>query len=81
MPWMCLERCGCNPVADMSTIKQRAEDGTISAVSFEMYDLGSSSNLVLNPFTQVSFWSNELDSHGDFRCTLKSKHWALLLGQ
>eukprot|EP01100_Stratorugosa_tubuloviscum_P000240 TRINITY_DN104_c3_g2_i1.p1 TRINITY_DN104_c3_g2~~TRINITY_DN104_c3_g2_i1.p1 ORF type:complete len:278 (-),score=129.90 TRINITY_DN104_c3_g2_i1:153-986(-) len=54
MPWMCLERCGDT----QSQIVQQLDDISnnklyLSAVSFELYNLGPQSTLVVNNFTNV----------------------------
>jgi len=55
MPWMCLERCGKTGQGlveiDLKQITSHAS--VLAAVSFEMYNLGPNSTLVLNNLTQV----------------------------
>ncbi|KAH3757243.1 hypothetical protein Pelo_10973 [Pelomyxa schiedti] len=52
MPWMCLERCGEDITSDMEQIFQYRD--TLSAVSFEDWDLGYGGTLVNNGFTSVN---------------------------
>jgi len=56
MPWFCLERCNNATVAQIETelanIVQSAQ--YISAASFEMYNLGPGSTLVVNNFTRIT---------------------------
>jgi len=55
MPWMCLERCGANS-SDIARSLQEIEDhlALLPAVSFEMFNLGPNSTLVLNNLTRVN---------------------------
>lgn len=54
MPWMCLERCGATPADIANSLKAIAEHvDSLSAVSFEMYNLADNSQLVVNNLTRV----------------------------
>jgi hypothetical protein len=52
MPWMCLERCNEDIPPDLQQIFEYRT--TLTAVSFEDYDLGPNSTLVWNEFTSVN---------------------------
>lgn len=52
MPWMCLERCGESIESDFAQIK--ANRNSLTGVSPEAYDLGSSGNLIWNGFTRMA---------------------------
>jgi len=52
MPWMCLERCGEKIDSDIAQIK--ANRNSLTGVSPEAYDLGTSGNLVWNNFTRIA---------------------------
>eukprot|EP01114_Cavostelium_apophysatum_P019246 TRINITY_DN6148_c0_g1_i1.p1 TRINITY_DN6148_c0_g1~~TRINITY_DN6148_c0_g1_i1.p1 ORF type:complete len:269 (+),score=34.23 TRINITY_DN6148_c0_g1_i1:96-902(+) len=52
MPWMCLERCSENIQVDLEQLE--ANSDTLSAVSFEAYDLGKDGGLIDNNFTSVN---------------------------
>jgi len=52
---MCLERCGFTSdeiAQQLDTIKQYSD--VLSAVSFELFNLGDNSTLLINNFTQVA---------------------------
>jgi len=54
MPWMCLERCGDDSTViaqQMSSIHEHLHH--LTGVSFELYNLGPNSQLVVNNFTSV----------------------------
>jgi len=54
MPWMCLERCGGNSSSIAANLQQIAKHRhLLTGVSFERYNLGNSSQLILNNFTSV----------------------------
>mmetsp|Transcript_800 Transcript_800/g.2504 ORF Transcript_800/g.2504 Transcript_800/m.2504 type:complete len:298 (-) Transcript_800:35-928(-) len=54
MPWMCLERCGSSPAQIQSHLAQLKEHrSSLTAVSFEKYNLGPNSTLVSNNLTNV----------------------------
>jgi len=54
MPWMCLERCGASESEIKQHLKQILDHKeTISAVSFELFNLGPNSTLVTNPLYPV----------------------------
>jgi len=54
MPWMCLERCGDNSTMIEYELDQIATHlDVISGVSFEMFNLGPNSTLVMNNLTMV----------------------------
>jgi hypothetical protein len=49
MPWMCLERCGFNTTQIVEQLKQLNEHrNVITAVAFEMFNLGPNSTLITN---------------------------------
>jgi hypothetical protein len=71
MPWMCLERCGSDTVQIQSHLAQlKAHRSSITAVSFEKYNLGKRvHHSFVHPFTpsllpswpfRVSFTSSSL---------------------
>jgi len=54
MPWMCLERCGASPIDIYHHLQQIADHlDVINSVSFEKYNLGANSKLVVNNLTDV----------------------------
>jgi len=54
MPWMCLERCGASPIDIYHHLQQIADHlDVINSVSFEKYNLGPNSQLVVNNLTDV----------------------------
>jgi len=52
MPWMCLERCGEDISPDLAELQ--ANSASLTAVSFEDYDLGPNSAFIINNFTNVN---------------------------
>lgn len=61
MSWWCLERCGGTPETIQRTYEQIANHtDTLTAVSFERYNLGPDGSLVLNNLTNVGPWLQEL---------------------
>lgn len=67
MVWMCLERCGESSATiqqHLDVIKQVAPT-SLTAVSFELYDLGNQSNIVRNPsFTAVHSQLSQMTGFG-----------------
>jgi len=54
MPWMCLERCGGNATSIAANLREiDAHKHFLSAVSFDLYNLGANSQLVRNKLTPV----------------------------
>eukprot|EP01029_Cantina_marsupialis_P030098 TRINITY_DN795_c0_g2_i1.p1 TRINITY_DN795_c0_g2~~TRINITY_DN795_c0_g2_i1.p1 ORF type:complete len:311 (+),score=75.69 TRINITY_DN795_c0_g2_i1:99-935(+) len=54
MPWLCLERCGGTSKSIAQNLAEiRDHKKSLSAVSFEMYNLGANQTLVLNDLTRV----------------------------
>jgi hypothetical protein len=55
MPWMCLERCGDSSAEITAEIEQfRVNRSTFTDVSFELWNLGPNSTLIVNNLTKVS---------------------------
>lgn len=55
MPWMCLERCNGTTASIEANLRQlAAHSNSLSAVSYEMYNLGDGEKLVLNPLARVT---------------------------
>jgi len=54
MPWMCLERCGSSSIDIYHHLQQIADHlDVINSVSFEKYNLGANSKLIVNNLTDV----------------------------
>jgi len=54
MPWMCLERCGASSIDIYHHLQQIADHlDVINSVSFEKYNLGANSKLIVNNLTDV----------------------------
>jgi len=55
MPWMCLERCNGTSQTIAAELKQISKHKHhLTGVSFELFNLGPNSTLVLNNFTNVA---------------------------
>jgi len=55
MPWMCLERCGDNSEDIAAEIAQfQVNRSSFTDVSFELFNLGPNSTLIVNNLTRVS---------------------------
>jgi hypothetical protein len=62
MPWMCLERCGDNSADITAEIAQfQVNRSSFTDVSFELFNLGPNSTLIVNNLTRVS---NQLNALG-----------------
>jgi len=62
LPWMCLERCGDNSTTIGWQLKSiHSNRNILSGVSFEMFNLGANSSLILNNLTRVH---KEISSFG-----------------
>jgi hypothetical protein len=75
MPWMCLERCGDDSAAIAAEMNQFATNKTtLNVASFELFNLGPNSTLVVNNFTNVAA---PLKALGELHNLYKSKTNAL----
>ena len=60
MPWLCLERCGDTAAEIAADVAQFQDHAILNVASFELYNLGPQSTLVVNNLTRVATPLNKM---------------------